>query len=270
MAIKFHRRQTRQSHRLIWFFKSGALLVVRPRSLRQPRAPRLANCYLAQEDADRLLRQRALYAAQNGDCAFALKGFNHLIKHNPHSAADYNNRGLVYFQLGHLTEALADYSVAIRLDPNLANVYNNRANYYAALGEMMRAIEDYDQAIRIDPMNVRAWINQGITFREMELYEQAIENFSYALDINQHNDDVTSQKMLNGHILAERGHAHHLVGDWNCAIADYYRAHDILADQEIYTEIGPSFHLQQQLKAWLNELTQASISDNMSRDLDGL
>jgi tetratricopeptide (TPR) repeat protein len=226
--------------------------------------------YLSPEDADRLLRQRALYAAQNGDCVFALTGFDHLISRNPNNAADYNNRGLVHFQSGQLAAALADYSRAIELDPNLANVYNNRANYYAALGEMMMAIEDYDQAIRIDPMNVRAWINQGITFREMELYEQAIENFSYAFDINHHSEDLVTQRMLEGHILAERGHVYHVVGDWNCAIADYQRARIILADQEIFPAMGPSFHLRQQLEHWLQELTQPRMRENMGSDVDGL
>jgi tetratricopeptide (TPR) repeat protein len=267
MAVKFHKRQTTKPYRLAWFSKSGALLVIRPRSLRQTRSTPPANPYLLQEDADRLLRQRSLYAAQNGDCAFALKGFNHLIDRQPDNAADYNNRGLVYFQSGQLAMALADYNYAIDLEPNLANVYNNRANYYAALGELTLAIEDYDQAIRIDPMNVRAWINQGITFREMELYDQAIENFFYALDINQHSGEPATQTMLEGHIFAERGHAYHLAGDWNCAIAEYHRALAILNDRDQFVEIGSSSHLQQQLEDWLQELTQPLMSENF-RDFD--
>jgi tetratricopeptide (TPR) repeat protein len=265
MAIKFHQRQTTQRHhRLAWFSKSGAVLVIRPRSQRPNRAAPPADPYLLPEDADRLLRQRALYAAQNGDCAFALRGFNHLIDRHPDNAADYNNRGLVYFQSGQLALALADYNYAIALEPNLANVYNNRANYYAALGELTLAIEDYDQAIRIDPMNVRAWINQGITFREMELYDQAIENFFYALDINEHSGDPVTQKMLEGHIFAERGHAYHLAGDWNCAIAEYHRALAILNDRDAFVEIGSSQHLQHQLEDWLRELTGPLMSEHFS------
>lgn len=269
MAVKFHKRQTSKRHRFTWFSKTGALFVIRPRSLRQPRSTTAASSYLRPEDADRLLRQRALYAAQNGDCAFALKGFNHLIQRNPHNAADYNNRGLVYFQSGQLALALSDYNYAIELDPNLANVYNNRANYYAALGSLTQAVEDYDQAIRIDPMNVRAWINQGITFREMDLYEQAVENFSYALDINQHSGDPSTQVMLEGHIFAERGHAYHLSGDWNCAIAEYHRALAILENPDLFSEMGSSFHLRHQLEEWLRELTQPLVGENIHHDQDG-
>ncbi|MFM2431350.1 MAG: hypothetical protein RLZZ511_2563 [Cyanobacteriota bacterium] len=271
MAIKFHKRQTSRQHRLTWFSRSGSWLAIRPRSQRRANPRRqsapTAPSYFLPEDADRLLRQRALYAAQTGDCAFALQAFNHLLKRNPNNAADYNNRGLVYFQAGQLALALADYNHAIAIEPNLANVYNNRANYFAALGELTLAIEDYDQAIRIDPMNVRAWINQGITFREMELYDQAIENFFYALDINEHSSDPEVQKMLEGHIYAERGHAYHLAGDWNCAIAEYHRALAILNDQAYFAELGSSYHLRQQLEEWLGELTEPMVSENYS-DLD--
>ncbi len=257
METKFLKRKQDKKHQYHWFFKSGALVVVQPQPLRRSRAQRV-NPWLAQEDCDRLLRQRALHAAQMGDFAFALQGFNCLIERNPQSAADYNNRGLVHFQSGKLASSLADYNVAIDIDPNLANVYNNRANYYAALGELGLAIEDYDQAIRIDPMNVRAWVNQGITFREMELYEQAIENFTYALDINHQVSDTNMHLILEGHIFAERGRCYHLAGDWNCAITEYHHAIAILNAQE-NMEIAPSFYLRQQLEDWLKELTQPLI-----------
>jgi tetratricopeptide (TPR) repeat protein len=281
MEIKFHKRQIQQHRRLMWLVRSGAVLVIAPRGYCQPRSqlksrsplklrPQSAvvQSWLAKEDRDRLLRQRALYAAQNGDFVFAIQAFNHLIKLNPKSAADFNNRGLVFFQSGQLASALADYNRAIECEPNLANVYNNRANYYAALGELALAIDDYDQAIRIDPMNVRAWINQGITFREMDMYEQAIENFTYALDINQHTADTNNRLVLDGHVFAERGRSYHLAGDWNCAVAEYHQALEILNIQEDL-ELVPSIHLQQQLEEWLRELTHPLMGGNLSSgDLD--
>jgi tetratricopeptide (TPR) repeat protein len=222
-------------------------------SARQPSA----NPWLALVDQDRLLRQRALFAAQQGDFLFAIKAFNQLIERNSESAADYNNRGLVYFQCGQMSSALADYNYAIRLSPELANVYNNRANYYAALGDLSSAIEDYEQALRLDPMNVRAWVNQGITFREMELFEQAIENFDQALNINGQTGDQTMQQLLAGHIFAERGRTNHLAGDWNCAIMEYHRAIEALNAPDTSFDCQPDY-LRHQLSQWLKELTQPS------------
>jgi tetratricopeptide (TPR) repeat protein len=222
-------------------------------ALRQPSA----NPWLALVDQDRLLRQRALFAAQQGDFLFAIKAFNQLIERNSDSAADYNNRGLVYFQCGQMASALADYNRAIRLSPELANVYNNRANYYAALGDLTSAIEDYEHALRLDPMNVRAWVNQGITFREMELFEQAIENFDQALNINGQTGDQMMQRLLSGHIFAERGRTNHLAGDWNCAIMEYHRAIEALNAPDTSFDCQPDY-LRHQLGQWLKELTQPS------------
>jgi tetratricopeptide (TPR) repeat protein len=254
MSFKTRRKQTAE-RQITWFFKSGHLLLSYPR----PRQTKPAeDNWLEMADRDRLLRQRALHAAQIGDYQFALKSFERLLERNPNSAADYNNRGLVHFQCGQLASALADYNKAIACDPYLANVYNNRANYYAALGELHLSVEDYEEAIRLDPLNVRAWINQGITFREMELYDQALQNFQQALQINQHTEGPENHLLLECHIHAEQGRTNHLAGDWNCAITEYHQAIDILNIQ-VDMEIAIPNYLRQQIEAWLQELTQMAM-----------
>ena len=92
-----------------------------------------------------------------------------MLSRYPHSAADYNNRGLVYFQAGEGELALSDYDKAVALDNTLANAYNNPANYYVAQGDLFVALADYQTAIELDSTNIRAWINQGITFRELDI-----------------------------------------------------------------------------------------------------
>jgi len=192
--------------------------------------------------SDAVLRQQALAEAQQGNSAKAIALFTQLIEHNPTSAADYNNRGLVYFQSGQREAALADYNRALDLNPRLDSAYNNRANYYAAQGEYLEAILDYDIAIDLNPNNTRAWINQGITFRDMQMYEQAMECFDLALCMEQ----------LEGHIYAERGRTYHLWGDWNCAIADYKRAMTYLSMSTSVKD--PSTRLRLQISSWLDEL----------------
>ncbi|UBF25548.1 tetratricopeptide repeat protein [Kovacikia minuta CCNUW1] len=138
-----------------------------------------------QAERDRLLRQKALNVAQQGNYAEAIALFNQLISRNPTNASDFNNRGLLHFRDGCPDQALADYDRALQLNPLLAKVYNNRANCYASLGQLAEAIADYETAIDLEPANVRAWLNQGITFRDLEMYSQAIENFDLALDFIQ-------------------------------------------------------------------------------------
>jgi tetratricopeptide (TPR) repeat protein len=199
--------------------------------------------------SDSDLRQQAWAMAQRGNYLEAIALFDWLIENNPNSAVDYNNRGLVYFQWGQVDKALADYNHAIFLNPRLANVYNNRANYYAAQGELVEAIADYDTAIDLDPANLRAWLNQGITFRDLELYERAIENFELALQLLELS---APSPTLEGHLYAERGRAHHLAGDWNCAIADYRRA--LIKLPLPSTASGATKRLRLQTEGWLSSL----------------
>ncbi|MBD1824557.1 tetratricopeptide repeat protein [Cyanobacteria bacterium FACHB-DQ100] len=200
---------------------------------------------------DRLLRQQSLTDAKQGHYLEAIAGLTILIDRNPENATDYNNRGLVHFQCGHLDAAIEDYNKAIRLNSKLASAYNNRANYYASQGLLIEAITDYDRAIDLDPTNIRAWLNQGITFRDLELYSQAIENFEQALQITQLlSSPLNDHSVLEAHLYGARGRAHHLAGDWNFAIADYYRALERIPEADIAEK-----RLRMQVNRWMQELT---------------
>jgi tetratricopeptide (TPR) repeat protein len=191
-----------------------------------------------QNPSVRSLRALAQEKAQHGDRNGAIAILTTLIELNPTSAADYNNRGLIYFQNGQKEQAIADYNTALELDPHLDSVYNNRANYYASLGQLAEAIADYEMTLDLNPGNVRAWINQGITFRDLGLYDLALENFDLVLGLGQ----------LQGNIYAERGRTNHLRGDWNCAIADYRNALAVLAP------FGSAGRLRDRVENWMNQL----------------
>ncbi|WP_017716497.1 tetratricopeptide repeat protein [Kamptonema formosum] len=160
------------------------------------------------------LRRQSRAKAERGQYSEAIEILTGLISRDPASAADYSNRGLMYFQSGELDRAFADYTRAIQLNPQLASAYNNLANYCAARGDLPAAMLNYDRAIDLNPAHVRAWLNRGITLRELGLYERAIDNFDFAERLGS----------LKGHIWAERGRTYHLMGEWNCAVADYRRA----------------------------------------------
>jgi tetratricopeptide (TPR) repeat protein len=240
--------------------RPGASIARRPRRQSRTRPglmpkralPSHHTVWLEPQEQDRLLRQRSLSEARQGNYADAITGLTILIDRNPEGATDYNNRGLVHFQQGQLESALEDYNQAIKLNPKLASAYNNRANYHAAQGDLAEAIADYETAIDLDPTNIRAWINQGITFRDLEMYAQAIDNFEQALQINQfvaRNPEECHR--LEAHIYGAQGRTHHLAGDWNLAIADYYRSLDRMSDFELDLT---SHRLQTQVILWLDEL----------------
>ncbi len=177
--------------------------------------------------------------ASQGDYILAIALLDQLIALSPDNAANYNNRGLMYFRNNQIIEALCDLSQALEINPNLDSAYNNRANCYAAQGNLAEAIVDYDLALDLNPANLRAWINQGIAFRELGMYDLAIENFDITLIIG---------SSLKERIYPERGRAYHLRGDWNCAVADYQKALAILATQP------KLINYQRKVMAWLDQL----------------
>lgn len=189
------------------------------------------------------VRHSVLQAVKRRDFHRAIAILNRLIATHTASAADYNNRGLVYLWSGQAHKALIDFNRAIFLDPALASSYNNRANCYVAQGARESAIEDYDQAIDMDPFYVRARINRAVTLRELRQYDAAVNGFEEALLFRQ----------FEGEILAERGRTYHLRGDWNVAIADYRRFLKIADDPQNQSKPVASSRVKQVL-AWLSQL----------------
>ena len=189
--------------------------------------------------SEQYLRTCVKEKASQGNYTVAISLLDELIALCPDNAADYNNRGLMYFRNNQIIEALCDLSQALKINPRLDSAYNNRANCHAARGDLAEAIADYDLALDLNPANLRAWINQGITFRELELYDLALENFDIALIVG----DVLEER-----IYAERGRTYHLRGDWNCAEGDYHKALELLATKPSLAKYS------QKVTAWLNQL----------------
>ena len=194
---------------------------------------------LSDQISEQYLRTSVKEKASQGDYAVAISLLDELIAICPNNAADYNNRGLMYFRNNQIIEALCDLSQALKINPLLDSAYNNRANCYVAQGDLAEAISDYDLALDLNPANLRAWINQGITFRELGLYDLALENFDITLVIGD---------SLEERIYSERGRTYHLRGDWNCAVGDYHKALDILATKP---ELA---RYQRKVAGWLDTL----------------
>lgn len=223
----------------------------------QKSLPPTASSRLNLEPSDQrlLLRQRVLAEAHRNHYDDAIAVLNYLIARFPHSAVDYNNRGLMYQRLGELDQAIQDYDTALHEDPDLDSAYNNRGNCYATQGLKQLAIADYDRAIDLNPYNLKARINLGMTLRDLGHYADAIANFDLALQI-------CRQPHLAAHIYAERGRTHQLNGDWNCAIADYQQSlvqlhKPAIAPVEALGTVQP---LAQRVTTWLHQLHQAATA----------
>jgi tetratricopeptide (TPR) repeat protein len=210
----------------------------------------LDHCSLSIEEcltSEQQLRSCVKEKASQGDYTVAIALLDQLIALRPDNAADYNNRGLMYYRNNQMIEALCDLSQALEINPQLDSAYNNRANCHAAQGELAEAIADYDLALDLNPSNIRAWINQGIAFRELGMYDLALENFDITLIIGD---------SLHERIHAERGRTYHLRGDWNCAVAEYKRALKFLATKPNLV------NYKQKVITWLDQLLYPVFNQN--------
>ena len=73
---------------------------------------------------------------------------------------------------------------AIRLDPHYAHAFNNRGIVFLELGEVEQAIEDFDRAIAEDPFYANAFRSRGLARMEQGLFALAVTDFDEAFRLN--------------------------------------------------------------------------------------
>jgi tetratricopeptide (TPR) repeat protein len=151
-----------------------------------------------QFQAIQILRQIDCYLEES-KLAKALSECERAIRLAPDLASVYNQRGLVYDQMGELAKARSDYQDALRLDSGLQDARDNllsleqeleedqqksrqveaqaqagqilkTADAYLDADELEKAMADYQAAVRLDPGLEDAWDN--LLGLEEELEEQ--------------------------------------------------------------------------------------------------
>jgi tetratricopeptide (TPR) repeat protein len=122
-----------------------------------------------------------------GNYKQAIEDYGRAIEINPGFAVFYINRGVAYYVLGNYKQAIEDYGRAIEIKPGNAQAYNNRGNAHARLGNYKQAIEDYGRAIEINPRLAEAYYNRSITYKGLGNYKQAMEDYDRAIKIRQAN-----------------------------------------------------------------------------------
>jgi Flp pilus assembly protein TadD len=102
-------------------------------------------------------------------------------------ALAYNNRGVVYNELGDYDRAIADYREALALVPgdptalrNLRVAYTRRGVAAANFGEYERALEDLGRAIELEPSHHLAWLRRAEVRMELGDLEGAAKDLAEA------------------------------------------------------------------------------------------
>jgi tetratricopeptide (TPR) repeat protein len=144
----------------------------------------------------------------------AMKDYDRAIALKPDFFRPYSNRGVILIREGLLDEAIRDFDKAIALNPAFGEAYMNRAIAYDRKGRFDMAMEDFGRALALDPVSYETLINRGVAYASRGLLDKAIEDYSKAVSINPYSD-----KAFNN-----MGVIYYKKGLYDKAVADYGRA----------------------------------------------
>jgi tetratricopeptide (TPR) repeat protein len=124
---------------------------------------------------------RGLARFDQEDYESAIADYNQALRQTPTPYSQalssvYNDRGLVYLQLGNLTGAIADFSLAIRLNTDDARAYYNRGCACHRQGAYSHAIRDFTQSIQRHPNQAEAYVNRGIARYQLGYQQAALKD----------------------------------------------------------------------------------------------
>ena len=107
---------------------------------------------------------RWLHALVAVTVAAALTGCAHLVLlHDPLTASEHNDLGVVYESSGQLDLAAAEYRKSIRLEPRQSRARVNLGNIEAASGQWASAEKCYRRALRESPTDFDAMNNLAVS-----------------------------------------------------------------------------------------------------------
>lgn len=150
-------------------------------------------------------------ALQNNDLNRALKLTNICIESNPMQVNMYNNRGIIYKNLGKYDEALKDFDYAINIDNNYKQAYYNRANLLLQLGYNDEALAELNRLVKIDPRDAFAYNTIGVILISQHKYKESIRYYDKVLSLD---------KSLTA-VYYNRAYANYKLNNFDACISDY-------------------------------------------------
>jgi len=116
----------------------------------------------------------------------ALRDMDTAIEIDPHPSF-FNNRSVIYSDVGDYNSAIQDASKAIKLKEDYAMAYLNRGGAFGMLNQNEKAIKDYTAAISLEPDNIEALLKRGIVYQKLDNLEKACEDWGAAADLGGKN-----------------------------------------------------------------------------------
>jgi tetratricopeptide (TPR) repeat protein len=115
-------------------------------------------------------------------CNRAVNGYD---GSNENVAESYNNRGVIWFQLGDLEAALADFGRAIREQGSMAQAHVNHGYTLVALERWQEAVTAFSRGLELGTEEApKARYNRGVAFEETGLLREAYADYQAAAELD--------------------------------------------------------------------------------------
>lgn len=114
----------------------------------------------------------------------AIQDYDECLRHNPSSAAAFNNRGNAHLDKKENDKAIEDFTESIRLNPKTVTSRLGRGIAWKNKKEYDKAIHDYDEALQIDPRYSHAFYHRGMAWFIKKENDKAISDFGEAIEID--------------------------------------------------------------------------------------
>jgi tetratricopeptide (TPR) repeat protein len=131
---------------------------------------RRGNSYLALKQNDQAL--------EDFDKAISFKDDS-----DEHKSFAYQDRGVLYLNIGKFKEGIDDETNAINLKPRPEN-YSVRGRCKRGLKDYHGALSDYEEALKLDPDNYVALVDASVALIELKDYKGAIKDLTHTLELN--------------------------------------------------------------------------------------
>ena len=183
----------------------------------------------------------------SGEYGRAVEEFSEAIRLTVDRAYEcYVRRAYACVRMGEFDRADADYSTAIGLDPNVDVAYAMRGEMRAQRGQYDMAIVDYDIAVRLateETYGAYVHLRRGEAHAARNEYDRAIADFESAIRLGgSAAHALVSERDIRGYLESQfsaayahalKGDAYLAVGDCHRAIADYGKAIDLGAQEDL-------------------------------------
>ena len=126
--------------------------------------------------------------------AFFLQGYEY--KYNAptldatNNAANRNNKGIMYMEMGHYNAAMTEFKVAISLNPNSpasAAYYNNLALLYTKMNKFEEANECIEKAISLNPVFLEYYKTQVAIYNKSDMLNKQIDKYLNQIEVDNNN-----------------------------------------------------------------------------------